>query len=116
MTKLNCAPGDLAITVVSNLPENLGNIVRVISPVGYLEWPNHPEALYTWNVEIATETGLLHYRFNQEIRTVKAGPVPDRCLRRLTPPKGYLMEEFADSEQLQMNLLVEDCAEDAAHV
>jgi len=31
--------------------------------------------------------------------------VPDKYLRRITPPQGYLMEEFADSEQLQMDLL-----------
>ena len=114
--KLNCSVGDLAITVDSNLPENLGNIVRVISPVGFQEWPRFKEPLYTWNVEIASETGLLHYRFNQVLRTAKSGPVPDRCLRRLTPPQGYLLEEFADSEQLQMNFHEVDLLEKESNV
>lgn len=35
--------------------------------------------------------------------TTKSGPVPDIYLRRLTPPQGYLMTEFSDSEQLQMD-------------
>jgi len=116
LPKLNCAVGDLAITVNSSLPENLGNIVRVISPVGFLEWPRFKEPLYTWNVEIASEAGLLHYRFNKELKTAKFGPVPDRCLRRLTPPQGYLMEEFADSEQLQMNFHEEDVVESESNV
>ena len=116
MTKLNCAVGDLAITVKSNLPENLGNIVRIISSKGFQQWPRHEELLYTWNVEVATENGLLHYRYEQELCTTKSGPVPDSYLRRLTPPQGYLLEEFADSEQLQMDLLLDDCVEHTADV
>jgi len=110
-TKLNCGVGDLAITVNSSLPENLGNIVRVISAAGFQKWPRFKEPLYTWNVEIASETGLLHYRFDQVLRKAKTGPVPDRCLRRLTPPEDYRMEEFADSESMQIDFHELDCLE-----
>jgi hypothetical protein len=104
MNQLNCGVGDLAITVNSQLPENCGTIVRVVSAVGFDKWLEHDALLYTWNVEVATEGGLLYYQYAQETRTAKAGPVPDKCLRRLTPPKGYLIEEFADAEPVQMNL------------
>ena len=49
-TKLNCAVGDLAITVNCKIPENLGNIVRIISSGGFQEWQGYSELLYTWNV------------------------------------------------------------------
>jgi hypothetical protein len=104
MNPLNCGIGDLAITVSSQLPENCGTIVRIVSAVGLEKWLEHDELLYTWNVEVATEEGLLHYQYGQKMKTAKAGPVPDKCLRRLTPPKGYLMEEFADAEPVQLNL------------
>jgi hypothetical protein len=104
MNQLNCGVGDLAITVNSQLPENCGTIVRVVSAVGFDKWLEHDALLYTWNVEVATEDGLLYYQYAKETRTAKEGPVPDKCLRRLTPPKGYLIEEFADAEPVQMNL------------
>ena len=117
MIKLNCAVGDLAITVGSNIPENCGNIVRVHSAVGFDHWRGHDEPLYTWNVEISTPEGWLHYCFEDgQIRKFKSGPVPDKYLRRLTPPKGYLLEEFADSEQLQLDLHEIDLIETSHHV
>ena len=102
-TKLNCAVGDLAITVNCKIPENLGNIVRIISSGGFQEWQGYSELLYTWNVEVATEGGALFYEVEDGIETYTSGPAPDIYLRRLTPPQGYLLEEFADSEQLQMD-------------
>ena len=100
---LNCTVGDLAITVNCNVPENLGNIVRVKSPIGMKEWGAHNELLFSWEVEVATDHGWLLYEFNGYPVSAKNGPVPDHCLRRITPPQGYLMEEFADSEQLQLS-------------
>lgn len=102
-TKLNCAVGDLAITVNCKIPENLGNIVRIISSGGFQEWQGYSELLYTWNVEVATEGGALFYEVEDGIETYTSGPAPDIYLRRLTPPQGYLLEEFTDSEQLQMD-------------
>lgn len=117
MDQLNCSVGDLAITVGSNIPENCGNIVRVHSALGFDHWRGHDKPLYTWNVEIATPEGWLHYCFEGgEICKEKKGPVPDKYLRRLTPPKGYLLEEFADSEQLQLNLHEEDLIEAESNV
>ena len=102
-SKLNCSVGDLAITVNCKLPENLGKIVRIVSSGGFQEWQGHSEPLYTWNVEVATEGGALFYECDAGIRSFTSGPAPDIYLRRITPPKDYLMEEFADSEQLQLS-------------
>jgi len=109
--KLNCAIGDLAITVNCQIPENLGNIVRIISSGGFQEWNGFSEPLYTWNVEVATEGGVLFYEAEDGLEAFTAGPAPDVYLRRLTPPQGYLLEEFLDSEQLQLNLHEVDCFE-----
>ena len=111
--KLNCAVGDLAITVNCSNPKNLGNIVKIVSAIGFEEWAKHDELIYTWQVEVATEHGLLYYQYQgeAEYKPYKSGPVPDIYLRRLTPPQGYLMEEFVDSEQLQMELYEQDCLE-----
>ena len=103
LSKLNCAVGDLAITVNCKIPENLGNIVRIISSGGFQEWQGYSEPLYTWNVEVATEGGALFYEVEDGIEAYTSGPAPDIYLRRLTPPQGYLLEEFTDSEQLQMD-------------
>ena len=102
-TKLNCAVGDLAITVNCKIPENLGNIVRIVSSGGFQEWQGYSELLYTWNVEVATEGGALFYEVEDGIEAYTSGPAPDIYLRRLTPAQDYLLEEFADSEQLQMD-------------
>ena len=102
MSALNCSVGDLAITVFCKLPENTGNIVRVKSAVGYRRWGADEMPLYTWEVEIATGHGWLAYEYSPGyLETQKCGPVPDKYLRRITPPRGYLLEEFADSEELQ---------------
>ena len=61
ISKLNCSVGDLAITVNCRLPQNLGNIVRIVSSGGLDEWQGFSELLYTWNVEVATEGGQLFY-------------------------------------------------------
>ena len=115
-TKLNCAVGDLAITVNCKLPQNLGNIVRIVSSVGFDEWQGYSELLYTWNVEVATEGGALFYENDNGIEAHTSGPAPDIYLRRITQPQGYLMEEFADSEQLQLDLLDVECTEGETHV
>ena len=104
MSALNCSVGDLAITVFCRLPENTGNIVRIKSAVGYRRWGADEMPLYTWEVEIATEHGCLAYEYSPGyLETQKSGPVPDKYLRRITPPNGYLLEEFADSEELQID-------------
>lgn len=111
LPKLNCSVGDLAITVNCKIPENLGNIVRIISSGGFQEWQGYSEPLYTWNVEVATEGGSLFYECEDGIEAYTSGPAPDIYLRRLTPPQGYLLDEFSESEQLQMELYEQDCLE-----
>jgi len=115
MHKLNCSVGDLAITVNCRLPQNLGNIVRIVSSGGFEEWQGFSELLYTWNVEVATEGGQLFYEGDEGLIGLKEGPVPDQYLRRLTPPQGYLLDEFTDCEQLQMDLLLTEPADKIAH-
>ena len=116
MKQLNCAVGDLAITVNCSLPENLGNIVRVKSAIGMKAWAPSQTRLFTWEVEVATEHGWLAYEYETYSETVKSGPVPDQCLRRITPPQGYLLEEFADSEQMQLNFHEVDLLESESNV
>jgi len=104
MRKLNCAVGDLAITVNCTLPQNLGTIVRVISAIGFEDWGGHDQLVYTWQVEVASQDGHLYYQYvGEEIKPFKAGPVPDSYLRRLTPPQGYLLDEIED-EELKVDL------------
>lgn len=112
MSKLNCSIGDLAITVKANLPANLGNIVRIIGTQGLQEWEGQDEPLYTWDVQIVGEDRYLHYNHEGEIVRLKEGPVPDRYLRRLTPPQGYQMDEILDSEPIQSELFREDLEEE----
>jgi hypothetical protein len=117
MRKLNCSVGDLAITVNCSYPKNLGNIVRIVSAVGFEEWANHEELVYTWNVEVASEGSFLYYQYEgEEFKPFTSGPVPDTYLRRLTPPSGYLMDEFIDSEQLQINFHELDFVESESNV
>lgn len=104
MAKLNCSVGDLAIIVKCRIPKNMGNVVRIISAQGFQEWAGHSRLLYTWNVEVASEVSFLHYEGDDGMLAHKTGPAPDGYLRRLTPPKGYLIEEFADSDVLQADL------------
>ena len=108
MAKLNCSVGDLAITVLCNLPENRGNIVRIRAPIGMDKWTGTEEPLFTWECEIATENDWLAYDYDGYLETSKVGPVPDKYLRRLTPPRDYLLKEFADCEQLQLDFHEED--------
>lgn len=102
MVKLNCKAGDLAITVKSHNPENLGTIVTIKSPNGMVSWgKGTPE--FTWLCEIASK-GWLVYDVNGYVVTQKVGLVPDRCLKPITPPKSYLLDEFRDSAQISLEL------------
>jgi hypothetical protein len=62
-------------------------------------------------VQVATEGGQLFYQMEDGLEGFSEGPVPDRYLRRLTPPQNYLMDELIDSEQLQMDLLLTEPAD-----
>jgi hypothetical protein len=75
-----CKPGDLAIVISANIPENIGNIVEIVGP------PNgHPiKASWEcaiWHVRTISGRRTLVYRLgNGSIGMVKRhaeGPVPD---------------------------------------
>ena len=98
--KLNCKVGDLAITVKCHCPENLGSIVRIKKSKGLITWPQEEGLLQVWEVEVANANGWLVYELNDLISSSKTGPVPDKYLRCITPPKGYLLDNFACPAQL----------------
>ena len=103
MQRLNCAKWDLAIVINCHFLENSGRIVRVISSLGEQEWENIEGLTHIWVVEIATKHGSLIYQNKQGCFTSKLGPVPDKFLRRLSPPKDLLQNDVPDNEQLQLN-------------
>lgn len=83
MTQLNCKPGDLAIVVCAENPENLGQIVEVLGlPNGRpFKWT---EAGHAWRVRTVSRRKTLMYVFRSEADRIARhayGPVPDRCLR-----------------------------------
>ena len=98
--KLNCSIGDLAITVKCHCPENLGSIVRIKKSKGLIAWPGEDALMQIWEVEVASSNGWLVYEQNGLVESYKVGPAPDAYLRRLTPPKGYLVDEFVSYDQM----------------
>jgi len=98
--KLNCSIGDLAITVKCHCPENLGSIVRIKKSKGLIAWPGEDALMQIWEVEVASSNGWLVYEQNGMVESYKVGPAPDAYLRRLTPPKGYLVDEFVCYDQM----------------
>ena len=102
--KLNCNIGDLAITVKCHCSENLGSIVRIKKSKGLIAWAGEDALMQIWEVEIASSNGWLVYEQNGMVESYKVGPAPDAYLRRLTPPKGYLVNEFISHDQLAFDL------------
>ena len=98
--KLNCSIGDLAITVKCHCPENLGSIVRIKKSKGLKAWPGEDALMQIWEVEVASSNGWLVYEQNGIVESYKVGSAPDAYLRRLTPPKGYLVDEFVSYDQM----------------
>ena len=107
--KLNCSIGDLAITVKCHCPENLGSIVRIKRSKGLIAWPGEDALMQIWEVEVATSNGWLVYEHNGMVESYKVGPAPDAYLRRLTPPKGYLVDKFVSHDQMAFDLHGTDC-------
>ena len=105
MTKLNCGVGDLAITVTCLNPENLGNIVEILKPVGFRRWINIAEQVFTWEVLAVGENSLLLYEIEGWPVTKKVGYVPDLYLRRITPPKNKKKNSNDIPEQGNLDLL-----------
>ena len=81
MHGLNCRLGDLAVTVKSEIPENLGAMVRVVWYLGEQEWHGFDEPTPIWEVE-AVEGRLLVYEYVGGDRFYATeGRIPDAFLR-----------------------------------
>lgn len=84
---MNCRPGDLAVTVRADLPENLGKIVRVISHEGNIAWSGFREPTCMWKVLAASASCPLVYEYPDGKRiSALTGLVPDAFLRPIRPP------------------------------
>jgi hypothetical protein len=105
MKSLNCSVGDLAITIKCHCPENLGTIVRIKESKGVISWPQQEELMQVWGVEVLSKNKWLVYELNGVISTFKEGPVPDKFLRRLTPPNRSLCNEAETSEPCKFTAL-----------
>jgi hypothetical protein len=80
METLRCRIGDLAISVGCYLPENTGNIVRIIASEGYQPWYGVTGNTFVWTVESTINRPLVYENADGSIETLLVGPVPDRFL------------------------------------
>ena len=94
MTYLNCNLGNLAITVIAYLPENVGNIVRVVGSHGLGSWYGFKNKTYIWEVQTASSDSYLVYETAGEKTYKRVGGCPDAFLRRLTPEEVHTFEEY----------------------
>jgi hypothetical protein len=87
MKALNCRLGDLALTVTAELPENLGNIVRIVGNHGEDSWFGFAGPTHLWEVEVI-EGGRLLYEHDDGSREYRTtGLAPDAFLKPIAPRK-----------------------------
>lgn len=82
---MNCQPNDLAVTVNTVYPQNNGVIVKVIRRhINTEDW-NYGDVPAWW----CEATQPMTWIFERSGRVVRAleGPIPDRSLRPIRPPK-----------------------------
>lgn len=95
---MNCKPGDLAVVLYSDIPENVGLFVDVIEA----DDPNkHGIALlHDGQVWICRARGVIKYRnIFGEACQLKEGPIPDEVLKPIRPqPMGTKTETKQDLE------------------
>ena len=85
MSQLFCKVGDLAVTVEAELPINLGNVVKIVSAVGYKKFSTY-QKIFLWNVEVASPDRPLVYEYpDGTLENCLAGHIPDRYLRPIHP-------------------------------
>jgi len=102
MSHLFCKLGDLAVTVDTELPINIGNIVRIVGASGYEKWSRYQTKIFLWKVEVASpERPLVYENPDGTIERLLAGRVPDHCLRPIRP------DELEEIDEHTENLLVE---------
>ena len=80
METLRCRIGDLAVSVGCYLPENTGNIVKIIASVGYQHWYGILGQTFVWTVESSLDRPLVYENADGSLDTLLVGPVPDRFL------------------------------------
>ena len=80
METLRCRIGDLAISIGCYLPENTGNVVRIIGVEGYQTWYGITGQTFVWIVEVTQQRPLVYENADGSIYTLLIGPVPDQFL------------------------------------
>ena len=85
MNALNCRLGDLAVTIRAELPENVGNIVRVVGCHGVDTWWGFKDPIHLWEIEVV-EGGRLVYEYDGGSREhLTQGLAPDAFLKPIAP-------------------------------
>ena len=85
MSTLNCRLGDLAVTVRAEIPENVGNIVRIVGCHGEDKWWGFDAPTHLWEVEVV-EGGRLVYEYDDGTREYETrGLAPDAFLKPIAP-------------------------------
>jgi hypothetical protein len=96
MSQLFCKVGDLAVTVEAELPINLGNVVKIVSAVGYKRFSTY-QRIFLWNVEAASSDRPLVYEYpDGKLEDCLAGHIPDRYLRPIRPDELEWVAEQSD--------------------
>ena len=85
MKGLNCRSGDLAITIRAELPENLGNIVRIVGARGFERWWGFKTPIFTWEVETVEGGRLIYQHADGSREYTTTGLVPDAFLKPIAP-------------------------------
>ena len=80
METLRCRIGDLAVVVGCHLPENTGNIVKIVGVEGYQKWYGVSGHIFVWTVEVTKERPLIYENADGSLETLMEGPVPDQLL------------------------------------
>ncbi|NBT75993.1 MAG: hypothetical protein EBT15_08475 [Betaproteobacteria bacterium] len=96
MKLLNCRVGDLAVTVKAELPENIGNVVRIIGSEGERSWYGFDKPTHVWEVVIVEGGPLVYESGNGQKSYTHRGCVPDVFLRRIARPRPETIEELEE--------------------
>jgi hypothetical protein len=95
MSHLFCKVGDLAVTVEAELPNNVGNVVKIISAVGYDKFSTYKK-IFLWQVEVASAERPLIYEYpDGSIEKCLHGRIPDHYLRPIRPDELEWYEEHS---------------------
>jgi hypothetical protein len=86
MSELNCKVNDIAISVKTELVENIGNVMRVLRPLGYLKWYGFRNKTFVWEVEVASpDRPLIYEQSDGTIIRRVIGKIPDYFIRPIKP-------------------------------